>query len=70
MPVTVSRTTMKHLSKLIHEYMVYRVMADWLSITNPPASAHWMEKAEATQGQIEKTKGMHRKPFTRKMSTF
>lgn len=69
-PVTVSRTTLKLLSKLVHEYMVYRVMADWLSITNPPASAHWMEKAEATQGQIEKTKGMHRKPLTRKMSTF
>lgn len=69
-PVTVSRTTLKLLSKLIHEYMVYRVMSDWLSITNPPASTHWMEKAEATQGQIEKTKGMHRKPLTRKMSTF
>lgn len=68
-PVTVSRTTLQLLSKLIHEYMVYRVMADWLSITNPTASGHWLEKAEATQLQIEKSKGMHRKPLTRKMST-
>lgn len=69
-PITVSRTTLQLLSKLIHEYMVYRVMADWLSITNPQASAHWMEKADATQMEIERTKGVHRRPLTRKMSTF
>ncbi len=69
-PITVSRTTLQLLSKLIHEYMVYRVMADWLSITNPQASVHWMEKADATQMEIERTKGVHRRPLTRKMSTF
>ncbi len=69
-PDTVSRTTVKLLSKLIHEYMVYRVMADWLSITNPQASVHWREKAEKTQMDIERTKGTSRKAPTRKMSVF
>ena len=69
-PITVSRTTLQLLSKLIHEYMVYRVMADWLSITNPQASVHWMEKAESTQMDIERTKSVHSRPLTRKMSAF
>ena len=69
-PNTVSRTTVKLLSKLIHEYMVYRVMADWLSITNPAAAQTWMGRAEDTATEIEKSKNIRRKPMVRKMSTF
>lgn len=63
-PDTMSRTTLHLLSKLIHEYMVYCVLADWLSITNPEASANWNAKAEATEKEITKAKNQ-RGVFTR-----
>lgn len=65
-PNTMSRTTMHHLSKLIHEFMVYCVLADWLSITNPQAAANWAAKAEATEKEIDKVKNLRTKAFTRK----
>lgn len=65
-PEDVSRTTMHLLSRLIHEYMVYRVLADWLSITNPQAAANWAAKAEATASEIAKAKSTHKGVFTRK----
>ena len=64
-PNTMSRTTLHHLSKLIHEFMVYCVLADWLSITNPQAAANWSAKAEAIKEEIEKVKNLRRKAFTR-----
>lgn len=64
-PSTMSRTTMHHLSKLIHEFMVYCVLADWLSITNPQAAANWSTKAEAIKEEIEEVKNLRRKAFTR-----
>ena len=64
-PSTMSRTTMHHLSKLIHEFMVYCVLADWLSITNPQAAANWSAKAEAIKKEIEEVKNLRRKAFTR-----
>jgi hypothetical protein len=45
-PVDFSQTTANLILKSVHEYMVYRVMEDWLSITNPQASAKWKLKAE------------------------
>lgn len=65
-PDTVSRTTMHLLSRLIHEFMVYRVLADWLSITNPEAAANWAAKAAATEEEIDKAKNLRRNAFTRK----
>lgn len=64
-PNTMSRTTLHHLSRLIHEYMVYCVLADWLSITNPQAAANWSAKAEAIKKEIEEVKNLRRKAFTR-----
>lgn len=66
-PETMSRTTMHLLSRLIHEFMVYSVLADWLSITNPDAAANWAVKAEATEKEIERAKSMHKGVFTRKL---
>lgn len=67
-PVTMSRTTIHLLSRLIHEYMVYRVLADWLSITNPEASANWSAKAAATEEGINEIKHSRTKAFTRKLN--
>lgn len=64
-PSDVSRTTLHLLSRLIHEYMVYRVLADWLSITNPQAAENWAAKAAATEEEIEEAKTTHKGVFTR-----
>ena len=64
-PLAMSRSSLQLLSKLIHEYMVYRVLADWLSITNPEASAKWMEKAKETETEIGRAKN-RRGVMTRK----
>ena len=67
-PVTMSRTTMQLLSKLVHEYMVARVLEDWLASTNAEASAVWGEKAEAKKTEISNAKNKRIKPLTRKIS--
>jgi hypothetical protein len=49
-PATMSKTTLHLLSRLIHEFMVARVICDWLSITHPESARNWLEKAmEATE---------------------
>lgn len=53
-PDEYSKTTVRLIVRYIHEYMVCRVLADWLSITNPPAAANWKEKQDdALEGMKE-----------------
>jgi len=51
-PDDFSKTTVELLKHLIHELMIYKVMADWMSITNPESTAAWKEKAEAIEQEI------------------
>ncbi len=69
-PAAMSRTTMQLLSKLVHEYMVARVLADWLGETNAAASATWAAKAEEAQRAITSAKNLRREPLTRKLNPF
>ncbi len=55
-PNTMSRTTLHLLSKLIHEYMVARVIYDWLSITHPEAARNWLGKYMETEEEINDIK--------------
>lgn len=55
-PKSFSRTTCHLLSRLIHEYMVCRVLYDWLIMTktdSPEAARHWFEKAEEAKEEME-----------------
>lgn len=65
-PSTMSRTTLHLLNKLIHEYMVARVIYDWLSITHPDAARNWLEKALDAEREINRVKnsrtGVLRRP--------
>lgn len=67
-PTTMSRTTIQLLSRLIHEFMVYRVLADWLSMTNPQAALNWAGKAEeckdAIKGNLNSRRERVRRPLT------
>ena len=64
-PESMSRTTLHHLSRLIHEFMVYCVLADWIGITNVRAAEKWSAKAEAVKTEIEEVKNLRMKAFTR-----
>lgn len=58
-PKTFSTTTLRLLNNLIHEYMVYRVLHDWLTVTGEPnsnAAQHWLEKAAEAEKEIERVK--------------
>ena len=52
LPRDFSATTVQLLSHLIHEYLVCRVLADWLSITFPNSYGKWQEKVEALKYSI------------------
>ena len=65
-PATMSRTTLRLLSRLIHEYMVARVIYDWLSITHPEAARNWFDRALEAEEEINSVKnncgGLLRRP--------
>lgn len=51
-PSDFSQTTLHLLENLIHEYLVCRAVADWLSITNTAKAQVWEAKAEAAENEI------------------
>ena len=51
-PDDFSQTTVELLRRLIHELLVYRVMADWTSHTKPESEAKWLRKAEDAESKI------------------
>ena len=53
LPKGFSISTVKLLNNLIHEYLVCRVVADWMSITNPGSQPHWEEKFENIKYKIQ-----------------
>ena len=52
LPETFSLTTLRMLEHLIHEYLVCRVLADWMSITNPESEANWEKKFTTLRNKI------------------
>lgn len=67
LPGDFSATTFRLLRDLIHEWLVCRVMGDWLSITKPDAAANWLAKAEDILAKVKKAiasrKGKVRRPM-------
>lgn len=55
-PPTMSRTSLHMLSKLIHEFMVTRVIYDWLSITHAEVAKNWLEKSYEVYEEINRVK--------------
>lgn len=53
LPDGFSLTTLKLLTHLVHEYLVCRVLADWMSITNPDSQANWEKKFRELKMKIQ-----------------
>ncbi len=51
-PSTMSQTTLRLVERLIHEYLVCRGVADWLSITNAEKAETWLAKAAEAESEI------------------
>lgn len=51
-PDDFSQTTVELMRRLIHEFLVYKVMADWMSLTKPDGEAKWVQKAEMVESKI------------------
>lgn len=55
-PEGLSRKSVEHLRNLIHEYIVARVLYEWMKITNlgnGNSTANWREKIEELSGKIK-----------------
>ena len=52
-PHNFSETTVELLKNLIHEYLVCRVLEDWMSITKPESQANWRDKLESIKRKIQ-----------------
>lgn len=70
LPVQFSRTTVKLLSGLIHDYMVCRVLTEWFGITYPPVLTYWRERLEELRDRMRRAIMGRRKPLRRGQSMF
>lgn len=52
LPHGFSQTTLNLLERLIHEYLVCKSVADWMSITNPAKAPTWETKAQDAESEI------------------
>lgn len=52
LPADFSQTTLEYLEQLIHNYIVYRALAEWMSITKPEKAEYWMMKAQNAESEI------------------
>ena len=69
-PDDFSATTVKYLTKLIHELMVDWVMQDWMSITKPKSKATWQEKIDVLEGKITSAIKGRMRPVRRPLNPF
>ncbi|MBQ9203463.1 MAG: hypothetical protein IJ155_04385 [Prevotella sp.] len=70
LPDGFSQTTVTLLEKLIHELLVYKVMADWMSITKPTSKQNWEEKIQEIEGQVIGTLNCRRGRVRRTQTPF
>ena len=70
LPETFSLTTLKLLEHLRHEYLVCRVLADWMSITNPESEAGWERKFTTLRNKIRTSLVSRTGKIRRKMKPF
>lgn len=70
LPEGFSLTTLRMLEHLIHEYLVCRVLADWMSITNPEGEANWEKKFTTLRNKIKSSLVSRTGKVRRKLKPF
>lgn len=69
-PATVSMTSINLLKDDIHEYFVYRVIEDWMSIVKPDEQKTWTDKMLKSKKKIGYALSRRTKPIKRKLKPF
>lgn len=69
-PQKFSDTTIKLLKNLIHEYLVCRVLADWMSITKPGSESKWEKKFSTLRMKIKSCLVSRNGKVRRKLNPF
>lgn len=69
-PSDYSQTTLNLLERLVHEYIVCKAVADWLSITNPAKAEVWHEKADAAESEVRTNLHTRMSKVRRRMHPF
>jgi hypothetical protein len=62
--------TFEYIRALIHEYLVCRVLCDWLSICKPSAVPNWNAKIQDIADKIKSAVIARSRPLTRRLSPF
>lgn len=70
LPKCFSMTTVRLLKDLIHEYLVCRVLADWMSITKPDSQRNWEEKLASLKIKMKSSLVSRRGKTRRRLSPF
>lgn len=70
LPAGFSQTTVQLLEHLIHEYLVCRVLADWMSITKPSSEGNWENKLRNMKMRIQTSLVSRMGKVNRKLKPF
>lgn len=70
LPEGFSITTLNLLRDMVHEYLVCKVLSDWMSITNPQSRLKWDEKFQSLREMISTCLTKRRGRIRRKLKPF
>ncbi len=69
-PEDFSQTTLDYMEKLIHDLILDRAVADWLSMTHPQKSPLWTEKGDEAERELRVCMGKRIRRIRRRVSPF
>lgn len=70
LPEGVSSVSVELLEKMMHEFIVCRAVADWMSITNPQRAEAWMIKASEAEREVRLSINTRMKRIRRGVAPF
>lgn len=70
LPKHFSHTTITLVENLIHEYLVSRLMSEWVMITVPEKHSYWIERYAEAKRKISVALTARTKPLRRKSRPF
>ncbi len=72
-PQSFSRTSVKHLRWLVHEYLVSRVLYEWMGLTNlanPQSKKNWEERIKVLKSRMKAAVLWRGRPLRIKLHPF
>lgn len=70
LPEHFSSTTVKHVNNLVNEYIICRMMADWMMAVNQESHTYWIERYTQIRRSISIALTARTEPLKRKLRPF